>query len=79
MGLFDKVRILVGALVHKPFMPRPERVNLEKDEGPEIPVARRNLEPVAEEEGLEDTERVAVLIAQKRQDEADSGIPAKER
>ena len=77
MGFLHKVRILVGALVHKPFTPRPERVNL--DEGPEKPVPRRNLEPAAEEEGLEDTERVADLIARERQDEADSGIPAKER
>ena len=78
MGLFDKVRILVGALVHKPFAPRPERVNLDEEKSAERTPPRKSDAPPAEKTA-ENTERVADLIAQKRQDEADSGIPAKER
>jgi hypothetical protein len=71
MGLLDKVRILVGALVHKPFMPAPERVDL--DERPEPPQESRvhqdgaALEPA--EAGIEDTDRVADLLTQQRRED----------
>jgi hypothetical protein len=70
MGLFDKVRILVGALVHKPFMPRPEKVVLDEagDKAPAPEAADRDLA----EEGqgaVADTERVADLIAQQQRGE----------
>jgi hypothetical protein len=71
MGLFHKVRTLVGALVHKPFMPRPEKVAL--DEGEDKAAAR---EAAADrrlaEEGqgeVDDTGRVADLIAQQQRGE----------
>jgi hypothetical protein len=73
MGLIDKVRTLIGALVHKPFMPRPEKVDLGQEPG-------QRREPTAHGEGSEleqqqpqvtDSERVADLIAQQRRQEAD--------
>lgn len=73
MGLLDKVRILVGALVHKPFMPRPERADQEERPVPRQDGAARQDGALLEapETGVEDTDRVADLIAQRRQDEAD--------
>jgi hypothetical protein len=63
MGLFHKVRILVGALVHKPFMPRPEKVAM--DETGDEPSADRR--PAEEGQGeVADTERVADLIARQQ-------------
>jgi hypothetical protein len=73
MGLLDKVRILVGALVHKPFMPTPERVDLEERAEPsqESSVHQDGAALEAPEAGIEDTDRVADLLAQQRQQEAD--------
>jgi hypothetical protein len=72
MSLLHKVRILMGALARRPFMPRPERVNL--DDGPDSP--RDEAQPAdrvpldAQEPEAQDTERVADLIAQQKRDEA---------
>ena len=72
MGLLDRVRILVGALVHKPFMPAPERVDL--DECAESPQEGRVYQDgaalAAPEAGIEDTDRVADLLAQQRREDA---------
>jgi hypothetical protein len=71
MSLLHKVRVLVGALVHKPFAPRPERVDLDEGSGtlPEggIPRDRSELEGRAPQ--ATDTDRVADLIAQRQQEE----------
>ncbi len=69
MGLLHKVRILVGALVHKPFTPRPEREELEpspRQAGAKgvRPDLRAQVTPGMEED------RVADLIAEKKADEA---------
>jgi len=70
MGFLDKVRTLVGALVHKPFSPRPDKVDLDKE--PSLPEmvavrpARSELE--GREPGVAETERVADLIAQQKRD-----------
>ena len=73
MGLLDKVRILVGALVHKPFTPRTEKVDLDGGSEPrQGGVVRQDGTALgAPEAGVEDTDRVADLIAQRRQEEAD--------
>jgi hypothetical protein len=63
MNLIHKVRILAGALAHKPFMPRPEKENLEEP----AEEARVSNEPALEQKPeVADTERVADLIAQKQ-------------
>ncbi len=73
MGLLRKLRILAGALVHKPFMPRQEKVNL--DEETKTPVegrsARQNMEASTRESDVSDGERVADLIAKKQREQAD--------
>lgn len=73
MSLLRKVRILMGALVRKPFMPHPEKVDLD-----EVPKGRRKAparqdspELEAREADVPDTERVADLIAQQQGEEAD--------
>ena len=67
MSLLGKIRTLVGALVHKPFIPRVEKADL--DEGKEQPrpaadQGRTALE--AQEPGVVDTERVADLITKEK-------------
>lgn len=69
MGLLHKVRILVGALVHRPFTPRPKREELEpssRQAGAKStpPDPRAQVTPGMEED------RVADLIAEKKADEA---------
>jgi hypothetical protein len=73
MSLLRKVRVLVGALVHKPFMPRPEGVDLEQGSDASQEKATRAGRTTLETQGPEvrDEERVADLIAQQRQEEAD--------
>jgi hypothetical protein len=73
MGLLDKVRILVGALVHRPFTPRPEKAALEERAEPpqESGVYHDGAALEAPEAGIEDTGRVADLLAQQRRQEAD--------
>ena len=70
MGLLRKVRVLVGALVHKPFAPRPERVDLDKELGTpqEGETGRDSSALEAQEVEVPDTERVADLIAQRQRD-----------
>jgi hypothetical protein len=67
MGLLRKVQVLVGALVHKPFMPRPEKADVEERESAAPGPRPSPPEPVAE---VVDTERVADLIARRQQDKA---------
>jgi len=71
MGLFHKVRILVGALVHKPFMPRPEKVALdEAGDKPPAPAAGPDRRLAEESPGeVADTGRVADLIARQQRGE----------
>lgn len=70
MDLFHKVRVLVGALAHKPFAPRPDSTtadhNEETSKGREREPARSELK--RQQPSTEDAERVADLIAQKRRD-----------
>ena len=70
MSLFNKVRVLVGALVHKPFMTKPEKVELDGESRP--PQESASQSPRAALEGREaeaaDTDRVADLIAEQRRD-----------
>lgn len=71
MSLLRKMRTLVGAMVHRPFMPRPEKVDLEG--GSDL---QRGGETRQESSALEvgepevaDRERVADLIAEQQRDE----------
>jgi hypothetical protein len=69
MSLFRKVRVLVGALVHRSFMPTPERIDLDEGQvqGPqETPQAGSPLETGVVD--LSDQERVADLIARQKRD-----------
>jgi hypothetical protein len=72
MGLLHKVRILMGALVHKPFAPRPEKADLDEDDqrrqekGADQPSAGME----AEGQTILEGDRVADLIAQ-RDDQAE--------
>jgi hypothetical protein len=68
MGLLRKVRVLMGALVRRPFMPRPEKIEL-----PQKPEAAQQREPETGSSGLEaeaqpvpDEGRVADLIAEQQ-------------
>ena len=74
MGLLHKVRILLGALVHKPFMPQTEKVELDKGRESPRTEAKDKDRPALEvrEAEVQDGERVADLIAQRRRDEAGS-------
>jgi hypothetical protein len=70
MGLLHKVRILMGALVHKPFSPRPEKADLGHDDQCKLETDPAQSSTGMEPEGetaLED-DRVADLIA-KRDDQ----------
>jgi hypothetical protein len=71
MDLLSKVRILVGAVAHKPFAPRPEKPDPqeETESSPAGPV-RRDLSRLEEEQEpqVKETERVADLIARQKQD-----------
>jgi hypothetical protein len=73
MGLLRKLRVLAGALVHKPFMPKQEKVNLDeetrvpgKEESPHERLGTGTQEP-----DLVDGERVADLIAKQQREQAD--------
>lgn len=73
MGLLHKLRILAGALVHKPFMPRQEKVDL--DEETQAPVEGGSPPEGAglstQEPDVSDGERVADLIARQQREQAD--------
>jgi hypothetical protein len=72
MDLLHKVRILVGALAHKPFMPRPEKLDPEEVAGQEPPKrSPRDVSKLEEQKpGVGDTDRVADLIVQRKKDGA---------
>ena len=73
MGLLRKLRVLAGALVHKPFMPKQDKADLDEVSGvPGEPRARRDsLRSGAEESSVTDGERVADLIARQQREQAD--------
>ena len=71
MSLFRKVRTLMGALIHKPFMPRPEKVDLAaKPASPPRGVTHRE-DPTLERQqpGALDEDRVADLITRRQRHE----------
>jgi hypothetical protein len=72
MGLLHKLRVLAGALVHKPFMPKPEKLDL--DDEAMMPgkggLARDSLDSGSQED-LVDGERVADLLSQSQQRQLD--------
>ena len=73
MGLLRKLRVLAGALVHKPFMPKPEKVEL--DEEAKAPgkegLPNERLDTGTQKPDLIDGERVADLIAKQQREQAD--------
>jgi hypothetical protein len=73
MGLLRKLRVLAGALVHKPFMPKQEKVEL--DGGAEAPgeegLPREGLVSGTQEPDVTDAERVADLIVRREREQAD--------
>ncbi len=71
MSLFRKVRTLMGALVHKPFMPRPEKVDRsEKPASSPEGVAHRDAPTLKRQQpGVLEEDRVAELIARQQQHE----------
>ena len=70
MGLLHKLRVLAGALVHKPFMPKQEKVDL--DEGARASgkegQPRKRLDTGTQEPDVVDGERVADLLARKQRE-----------
>lgn len=68
MDLFHKVHTLLGALLHKPFMPRPEKAKLNDSPRPSHPHAAHPDRSTLETPELEviDTGRVADLIQQQK-------------
>jgi len=73
MGLLRKLRVLAGALVHKPFMPKQDKMELDEGSGvPDETSARReSLRSGAGESGVTDGERVADLIARQQREQVD--------
>ena len=73
MGLWRKLRVLAGALVHRPFMPKQEKPDLDEEarasEKEALPHER--LDSGAQEPDLVDGERVADLIAKQQREQAD--------
>ena len=68
MSFLSKVRTLVGALVHKPFAPRPEKAHLDQ---PDVESSGQQLADLeGRDDGVAETERVADLIAEQKQDGA---------
>jgi hypothetical protein len=71
MGLLRKVHVLIGALVHKPLAPRPDKIDL--DEGPDLeqgPTRQDHPGLKAPKLEVKDTDRVADLITRRKQDGA---------
>jgi hypothetical protein len=70
MSLLRKLRVLAGALVHKPFMPKQEKADL--DEGAKAPgkegLPHESLDSGTQEPDLVDGERVADLLARKQRE-----------
>ena len=73
MGLLRKLCVLAGALVHKPFMPKQEKVDLDEEAwGPKKEgLPHERLDSGTQEPDLVDGERVADLIAKKQREQAD--------
>ena len=73
MGLLHRLRVLAGALVHKPFMPKPEKVDV--DDGDKMTEEERardaRLDVGEQGTGVTDSERVADLIAKQQREQAD--------
>ena len=73
MGLLRKLRVLAGALVHKPFMPNQDRVEL--DEGSDVPgeTPERLDSPLsgAGESDVTDGARVADLLGRQQREQVD--------
>ncbi|MFN2219761.1 MAG: hypothetical protein ACK2UA_14225 [Anaerolineae bacterium] len=73
MGLLRKLRVLAGALVHKPFMPKPGKVDL--GEGGTISDDERSrgarLDSGEQAADVTDSERVADLLAKQQREQAD--------
>ncbi len=67
MGLLRKMRILVGALVHRPFMPRPEKI---QEQGSTKQAEATEMRPAGGSQVSQEIEgeRVADLIAARRAD-----------
>jgi hypothetical protein len=68
MSLLHKLRTLVGALVHAPFTPRPDKAGTDPPP-PQPPAAARPAESAdlqAREPGVADTDRVADLLARRK-------------
>ena len=72
MGLLHKLRVLAGALVHKPFMPKPEKLDLDDEAGTPVTggLARDSLDSGSQEDLL-DGERVADLLSEQQQGQVD--------
>jgi hypothetical protein len=72
MDLFHKVRVLVGALAHKPFTSHPETTEREEPAQPSPATATRRDVPKLGEKGPQgiDTDRVSDLITQRKKDKA---------
>jgi len=69
MSLFRKVRVLVGALVHRPFLPTAEKIELDEGLAQGAEERRRAGPPLdAKEVDLPDQERVADLIAEQQRE-----------
>ncbi len=73
MGLLRKLRVLAGALAHKPFMPKQDKLELDEGSGVpgEAPARRESLRSGAEESDVTDGERVADLIARQQREQVD--------
>jgi hypothetical protein len=73
MGLLHRLRVLAGALVHKPFMPKPEKVDV--DDGDKMTEEERardaRLDVGEQGTGVTDSERVADLIAKQQRGQGD--------
>jgi hypothetical protein len=72
MDLFHKVRVLAGALVHKPFSSRPRESDSEQSaEQPDAKAARRDVSELEKPRPrVEDSDRVADLIARRKDGES---------
>ena len=72
MGLLHKLRVLAGALVHKPFMPKPDKLDLDDQAmtSGKGGLARDSLDS-GRQEDLVDGERVADLLSKQQQEQAD--------
>jgi hypothetical protein len=71
MSLLRKVRVLLGALVHKPLTPRPEKADLDHEPGSpaEVPEVQGAPGLESRQQELADTERVADLITQQQRED----------